>query len=86
MANQLGSDFEAFVHFAESQLGNQDAELTPEQCLALYRSQHPRAAELSEGIAAVNEALEAMHAGDTGQPLEEFDRQFRLRNKLPTDG
>ncbi len=86
MADNVGSDLEAFVRFAEGAIGSQDAELTPEQCLALFRANHPTPSELLDGVAAVEEALDAMQDGDAGQPLEAFDRKFRQRNNLSNDG
>jgi hypothetical protein len=43
-------------------------------------------AELAASIAAVKQALDDMHNGDTGIPLEEFDREFRNRNGLEPKG
>jgi hypothetical protein len=72
------NDLAAFVSFAQSQLHERGAELTPEECLTLYRRQQASA----EDIAAVREALDAMHRGDVGVPLEEFDREFRRKNGI----
>ena len=78
MSTDSFNDLAAFVTFAQSQLRGDGADLSPEDCLALYRSQSASA----EDIAAVREALDAMHRGDVGVPLEEFDREFRKRNGI----
>jgi len=78
MSTESVSELAAFVNFAQGQLRHEGADLTPEECLALYRTQQASA----EDIAAVKEALDAMHRGDVGVPLEEFDRQFRNKNGI----
>ncbi len=78
MSTDSVNDLAAFVSFAQSRLHEQGADLTPEECLTLYRSQQVSA----EDIAAVKEALDEMHRGDVGVPLEEFDRQFRQKNGI----
>lgn len=78
MSTDRFNDLAAFVHFAQCQLHDHGAGLTPEECLTLYRSQKASA----EDIAAVREALDAMHRGDAGVSLEEFDREFRKKNGI----
>jgi hypothetical protein len=78
MSTESFRDLAAFVQFAQGQLGVENV-LSPEECLALYRGQ--QASE--EDISAVKEALEAMHRGDVGIPIDEFDRQFRVKNGIP---
>jgi hypothetical protein len=78
MSTESFNDLAAFVNFAQGHLRDDGADLTPEECLTLYRTQQASA----EDIAAVKEALDAMHRGDIGIPLEEFDRQFRQKNGI----
>jgi hypothetical protein len=78
MSTESFNDFAAFVNFAQIHLRDDGSDLTPEECLTLYRTQQASA----EDIAAVKEALDAMHRGDVGVPLEEFDRQFRQKNGI----
>lgn len=77
MSTDSFNDLAAFVNFAQCQLREDGTSLTPEECLTLYR-QHASA----DDIAAVREALDAMHRGDVGVPLEEFDREFRKKNGI----
>jgi hypothetical protein len=73
-------EFHAFVG---AQLeGSADA-LTPEDLIDLWRDQHPGNETPSKVVAAVEAALADMDAGDTGVPLDEFDRRFRERHGLP---
>lgn len=73
------SDLSAFVNFAECHLRDDGADLTPEECLSLFRTQQAS----PKDIAAVREALDAMRCGDAGTALEEFDRRFREANGIP---
>jgi hypothetical protein len=78
MSTESSNDLAAFVNFAQSQLRGDGVDLTPEECLTLYRAQRASA----DDIAAVKEALDAMHRGDVGVPLEDFDREFRKKNGI----
>lgn len=57
-------------------------ELSPEEALDLWRSQHPAADDFEETVQAVTEALQDMEQGDCGISFEQFDREFRTRYKL----
>jgi hypothetical protein len=57
--------------------------VSPEEALDEYRALHPTPEELAESVAAIKKALGDMAAGDTGISLEEFDRQFRDKHKIP---
>lgn len=50
---------------------------TPEQALAFFRRQRPISKELVESVAAVQEAVDAMHAGDRGRPAAEVIAEMR---------
>jgi hypothetical protein len=77
------NDLQTFIQFAQSQLS--DNPLSPEQCLTLYRLQHPSAEQRSADVAAVKEALAAIRAGDAGKPIEDFDQELRQRFHLAED-
>lgn len=79
MSTDSLNDLSAFVNFAECHLRDDGTGLTPEECLALFRAQQAS----PQDIAAVREALDAMHRGDVGVALEEFDRRFREKNDIP---
>lgn len=40
---------------------------------------------VDEELAAIQEAIDDLEAGDTGIPFEEFDRDFRARHELNHD-
>ena len=81
MSTQSSNDLANFVSFAQSQLRHDGVNLTPEECLTLYRTQQASA----DDIAAVKEALDVMHRGDLGIPLEDFDREFREKNGISAE-
>ena len=54
-----------------------DPALTPENALDLWGSENPSRAEFAEATAALQEAIREMESGDTGQPLDDFDHEFR---------
>lgn len=72
-----------FHRFVGEKLSNGGATLSPEEIVDEWRALHPDPQELDDDIAAIQEAIDDLEAGDTGIPLEEFDRQFRLRHNLP---
>jgi hypothetical protein len=75
------NELQAFHRFLGDQLANGGSALTPEECLDLWRAEHPRDDELEADIQAVQEALRDMEAGDSGQPIEEFLTEFRARRR-----
>jgi hypothetical protein len=67
------------------QISNRDSDLTPEECLQLWRAENPTPTELHKSVAAVKEALADMEAGDTGKPFDEFVEEFRTKHNIPQD-
>ena len=63
---------------------SQGNHLSPEDALDLWRSENPSDEYTADDVEAVRQALAAMDAGNTGVPLDEFDREFRKRHGLPT--
>jgi hypothetical protein len=63
---------------------SQGSSLSPEEALDLWRCDNPGDEYAADDVEAVRQALAAMDAGDTGVPLEEFDREFRKRHGLPS--
>jgi hypothetical protein len=76
-------ELEAFHRFLEDQLSNGGCSLSPEECLDLWRAQHPLDGQTWEDINAVKEALDDMEAGDSGEPFHQFSEEFRKKNRLP---
>ena len=83
MATDSSNELSAFVEFLTDQLDAGRTELSPEEALDDWRAAHPAEEDLAESAAAIQHALDDMDAGDTGIPLEEFDRQLRERHNLP---
>jgi len=52
---------------------------TVEEALDAWRLMHPTDDDATDDLQA---ALAALHAGDVGVPLEEFDRRFRVRHGM----
>jgi hypothetical protein len=57
-------------------------QLSPEEALELWRTEHPANDEFGDSVAALREALADMAAGDEGVPFADFDREFRMRRNL----
>ena len=76
-------ELEAFHRFLEDQLSSGGCSLSPEECLDLWRAQHPLDGQTWEDINAVKEALDDMEAGDSGKPFHQFSEEFREKNRLP---
>lgn len=83
MAIDARAELETFHRFLEDQLSNGECSLSPEECLDLWRAQHPLDGRIGEDLNAVKEALVDMEAGDSGEPFHQFREQFRKNNRLP---
>jgi hypothetical protein len=75
------NELESFYRFLTTQLTKGGSTLTPEECLELWRTQHPLHEEPQAGTQAIQEALDDMEAGDNGQSLQEFLTGFRSMNQ-----
>jgi hypothetical protein len=76
-------ELEAFHRFLEDQLSSGACPLSPEECLDLWRAQHPLDWQVWADINSVKEALADMDAGDSGRPFDQFRDQFRKQNRFP---
>ncbi len=77
------TDLRDFYRFVGDKIQSGECDLSPEEILDEWRAIHPNPAALEEDIAAIQEAIDAIEAGDKGISLEEFDRRFRAEFKLP---
>ncbi|HEV3344780.1 MAG TPA: hypothetical protein VG125_30670 [Pirellulales bacterium] len=82
MSGGLESELTSFHRFISEQLSEGHGDVSPEEALDLWRGHHPTAHAEEDDVLAVREALTDMENGDTGVPLEEFDREFRRRHGL----
>ena len=80
--SDLSVELKEFHDFVGRKLAAGDAVLSPEEALDQWRDAHPSSDVFVKDVAAVQEALDDMAAGDVGLPLDEFDRQFRQRHGL----
>jgi hypothetical protein len=82
MATDGTHELESFHRFLGRQIADGRGGLSPEECLDLWRAQHPDEGILAEDVEAVREALAEMEAGEKGQLFDDFCAQFRQSNKL----
>ena len=82
MGTDTTTELEDFRHFVDEKLTNDGTNLSPEECLALWRAQHPSPDELADSVGAVQAALADMKDGDTGRPVDEVVQQIRKDHKL----
>ena len=83
MATASSNDLSTFVRYLTDQLESGRTDLSPEQALDAWRKENPLDEDFTESVAAIRAALDDMDAGDHGVPLEEFDRELRVRHHLP---
>jgi hypothetical protein len=82
MSTSSQNELASFHQFIGQQLGSNQAHLSPEEALDLWREQHPCSEEDTETIAAIRESLADIEAGEQGMTVEEFGREFRRRHNL----
>ncbi len=83
MDTETQTQLEAFHRFVDEQLRNGGRNLSPEECLELWRAQHPTPEALEESLRAVQQSLADMEAGDKGRPLDEVVDEIRRKHNLP---
>ena len=81
MSATVSNELAEFVRFASEQLGNGGADLSPEECLRLWRLAQRECVEANEGI---RRGLSELDAG-FGRPLAEFTEEFRRRNQITAE-
>lgn len=72
MTTQTQTELQKFLDFAEKKAKNGQADLSPEQALAMWQ-------ERRESVKAIQEALDDMEAGDTGEPADDVIAELRRR-------
>jgi hypothetical protein len=81
MATDPTSELVRFHEFLDETLRS-GLRLSPEEALDLWRQRNPATDDFQDTVVALREAIAEMDAGDTGQPFEDFDREFRMRHGL----
>lgn len=79
--SSIVSDLEQFHRFIGERLASGKDRLTPEECLEVWRADHPSPDELVDSIAAVEVGLEQARRGE-GIPLDDFVRHFRVEKGI----
>ncbi len=51
--------------------------ISPEEALDLWRAHHRASDEFNDSVAAINEAIADMEAGDSGMHLDQFVMELR---------
>jgi hypothetical protein len=82
MATERFNDLRAFKGFIEEQLSNEGAELSLDEALVNWEIENQTDGEREDTIRAIHQGLADVEAGRT-RPLEDFDRDFRLKHGLP---
>jgi hypothetical protein len=78
------TDLLSFHQFVAEKMSSGSENLSPEEVLDQRRTLHPApGATDPEDLAAIQEAIDDMEAGDKGVPFADFDREFRARHNLP---
>ena len=67
-------ELEGFRDFLTEQLGSN---LSPEQCLDLWRVSHPQEDQAAEDLAAVYASIEDFKRGERGRPAGQTTRELR---------
>ena len=86
MDTETQTQLEAFHRFVDEQLRNGGKNLSPEECLELWRAQHPTPEELEESLRAVQQSLADMEAGDRGCSRDEVVDEIRRKHDLRGPG
>lgn len=82
MASATPHELAQFHEFVGRKLHSDQANLSPEEALDLWRAANPSVDEAQDATTAVREALAELAAGERGVSIEEFDGAFRRRHNL----
>ena len=74
---QSDKELELFHRFIGRQLTNGGTSISPDEALRAWKEQ-------AESLLSIQRGLDDVAAGRT-TPWEEFDREFRKKNKIPLD-
>ena len=74
-------DLERFHEFAMSRLAKGDSDFTWRQLFEMWRQQNPTDKEYAEDVAAIQQSLDSMSAGQL-RPFADFDADFRARHGI----
>ena len=83
MATDRSNDLRAFRQFVECKLSTGEGNLTVDDVIGLWDAETQPDSEREANVKAIRDALDEMHAGDTGIPADEFMAPIRGEYSLP---
>jgi hypothetical protein len=83
MPAETTNELRDFNRFLSDKLDSGGVDWSPEEALDHWRQQHPDHQASEDDMAAIQEALADLAAGDRGIPFEDFERDFCKRHNLP---
>jgi hypothetical protein len=82
MLGERVDELSDFCRYATEQAAQGQSQLTPEECLEMWRSENPAPDDLADSVAAIRRALRQSDAG-LGRPLDEVIDELRTKHNLP---
>jgi hypothetical protein len=76
---------DSFHQFASSQIENGGADLSMDELYCLWRAKNPNATELSQSVAAIQEAYTDLQSGNQGKPARSALRESCVHFGLVID-
>jgi len=73
------SELFQFNEFVAGKLQNGGADLTPEQCLELWRLQNPNSAQYDHSVKRIQSAIDEMESGSGGVSADELHSKLRSK-------
>ena len=73
------SELFQFNEFVAGKLQNGGDDLTPEQCLEIWRLQHPKAGQFNQSVKSIQSAIDEMESG--ADCVRADEHHSRLRSK-----
>ena len=80
MDTPAAHDLSGFYQFVGEIIRRGEDTLSPEQALDEWRMLQPTLQLSQEDLSDIDQAVQALNAGDKGTPLAAFDREFRERH------
>ena len=79
------TELHEFHRFLTTKLSNGGADLSPEEVLDEWRQDHPDPEIDEDEVAAIQEAIDDMEAGDHGRPFDEAMADLRAKYGMPSN-
>ena len=79
------TELHEFYRFLTTKLSNGGADLSPEEAVDEWRELHPEPEIDEKEVAAIQEAIDDMVAGDRGRPADEVIADLRKLLGMPSN-